>query len=439
MRLSSLIIPALAVAGITSALFLSSSVDISDSDFLTPMSDIVYSVRNDVTPLVVDQPSSFAWRVVNGSLQRQNGFGQWETANNLGMSQFFNDYNIATLADVQAAVPTLPDLVSSYNQYFGNFPTVFSYRKLGQASNQTSTQFNSYLDLFSTFLQEWSLHYVTSARREYLGPDGSVLTVSNTSSQPSLMLYGMLGLSRNMIGPNGSMLFDRYGSPNDFTVSSILGGLNAINYNLLSMYDTDLLTSILQADGTVSDDFNGMHYLHALVVGDKGLAAVMRGQSGNSPNMSFLDYSDLSSTNVSANNILDMLALGFEANQNLLATYLYSHGTDLDIDIRHNMQQQANTFVEQFTSSSGQGTPSDSDISNTAGISGGFSDTFASSATSADAFNQLNNSGNWSYFSQDTANELEPNNQIATFNNDGYFDYFSQYLEDVRLGVGSTW
>lgn len=411
------------------AYFNSSSFD----DFL---SDSVYDISSDTAPLSVVQPSSFAWRVVDGLVQRQNGFGTWGPAT-LGLDQLFNDYNIATLADVQAVAVTPADIVDALGIYFGDiggigFPNTNLYTVLNQIRSATEILYNNYL-CSST---GWSL----------LGSGGLIYQPTAPVPISSIINEGFLGIASQMLGYNAPFTYRMYlpgtSSVTNVTASS-LGQILGTQSEIFSfLLQSDVNIPYLKSDGTEVSYPYYVNISSIVANGFSGLGSLLRGESGNQGDMTFLDYTDLTkSTVVSSGNILDILSSGFEANQNLLATYLYSHGTDLDVRERENMEDQANIFVDDFTSSSGPGTPSTGNISDSANMSGSVRDLFSTSSSVADAFTQLGSSGNYSYFSQATANELEPSSVVNSYSryDDGYRDLFSDKLSSIFSGGGSSW
>lgn len=155
-----------------------------------------------------------------------------------------------------------------------------------------------------------------------------------------------------------------------------------------------------------------------------------------------LDYKDLENPkSVYYKSILPLLAQSQSDIQNLLATYLFSHGTDMDVEIRDNMTEQAEQFIDDFTSPDGKGTPSTSEIGDVANVSGGIDDLGENDASIADVFSQLGDDDNYSFFSSSTQQELNPmySQRSLADNDDGYVDFLDSHVREYFSKVGSQW
>lgn len=401
------------------------------------ISDSPYVIDRDVTLYDVVQPSSFAWRVVDGILQRRDGFGNWVNANQ-NLNQLFNDYNIATLADVQASAVTIPDLVSSYSQYFGTFPFSYTRRISGTSAIDTTSTVSSFQEFFSLYGSDISRNLISYSGTTYLNASGLRSVSGYNQGLAAIEGAGFLGLSANIVGMSGSVLFDN--NFDSVSVSSLLSGLSVLNSNLSSKLYIGGTSSALLSDGTISD-VNNIDLPEINSQGFRGLAQILRGPSSSEGTLNFVNYSNLSTEDVFNSNLFSLLATGLSRIQNDFAYYMYSHGTDLDIRERENMQQQANTFVDEFTSSTGNGTPSVSDISDSAGVSSGLKNSFNTGASAADAFNQLNDSDNYSFFSTQVQSELNPflSSRGYSSSDDGFVDFVDSHLDDILGGIGSSW
>lgn len=410
------------------------SFSVSPSD----LSDYSVTLDSVLYPLAVPQPSDFGWRAQSGVLQRQNGFGTWETYTGT-MNQFFDDYGIATLADVSAVALTKADIVDSLYSYFGS-TTILRY---GSGLNGVTYVAHTLSDLIGTQLQDVSRSLYLPQGRYMLYADGTYRQTPGAYTIVDMVYNAVTALYQALTGSlNGfSTSFVTYNGYYD-TVSGVLPGIAYLNDNLFRWLAESGSTDILGADGQVLS-YSSPNLEVETRNGFLGLANLLRGVStADGVPMTFVDYTTGEQLpSFYSASLFDLNASGFEGIQNLLALYLFSHGTDLDIKERENMQEQANTFVDEFTDPSGGGTPSVGNILDTAGVSAGIKDAFSSSATAADAFNQLNSEENFSFFSSEVQNSLNPFYSTSTYSltDDDFVDYVSPKLQEIFGGLGSSW
>lgn len=247
-------------------------------------------------------------------------------------------------------------------------------------------------------------------------------------------------------------------SPDDYVVG-LPGAIPGLERSNIALYLGDYLSAInrgvvsfgydwLGVDGTIQPNKDQLNLSMADVTtqGFLGLASILRGSndpSGVIPwTYTMVDYTDMSTKESQVNSIIEAILLPIQDIQNDLAYYLYSHGTNLDIEMRENMQDQADAFVEDFTASGGQGTPSAGNINDTAGVSGGIKDTFASTATPADVFTSISDDGNYSFLSSETQKQLNPfynNTRSYSVSSDDFVDYVNPKIEEIKGGLGSSW
>lgn len=431
------------------------------------MMDPVYEILEDVSPLIVDQPSSFGWRWYNGSLQRQNGFGTWaNVTSGTELNQLFNDYDIATLSDIESLAITVPDIVSALKDYFsggasyesyggnlnlpeqisdfrsvfGSYPYSYVRRYISTSESTTAANVTSFAGLLARIGQDMSYYLVSAADNSTLGANGAISPAPVNYSVSAVTRLGFLGLASRLSGTSGSALFDTFASGSgSVTVSNLLDAISTSNSNMINLLSSTSGT-ILMPDG-VSVGINGRSSVAQTVnYGFQGLATILRGASSNGVGIEWMDYSDLSTSTSGYSYLFELNAAGFQHIQNLLAEYMYSHGTDLDIKERENMEGQAEQFVSDFTSPDGKGTMSQGNMSDMANVSASMGDNFSSSATVADIFTQLGSGNNYSFFSSDVLNDLEGNvPATVSLDDDGYVDFLSPHLQEFREGVGSLW
>lgn len=486
-----------------------------------------YVISDDVSMLAVGSGSpSYRYNPSTNTWQ-YNAFGSWVNLTSAtDLSTMLNAYGIATLEDVTASSITVPDLVSSYSQYFGSYPYQYTRRVRNATSATSTSSLSSLTSLIATIGSDLQSDLVGVSGDSFLAADGTSSTQPGLLSVYSVMRSGFLGLSSNLgqfpfsyyrtaagasqnstlstannlsslisiigqdiqhdltraVGSNylssagsvgqsegvipvvnvlsaglmglGNQLMDNQSSKPMLYYLNGNSGISSSSFssigNILSTLGQSLTfnqvtnSSFLSSSGQLIDG----SYRNSAYITAQGLQALyssLRGSYTNFAPITFLDYTDLSSMSpLESSNLMSLNAAGFESIQNLLATYLYSHGTNLDIEIRHGMEEQAEQFVQDFTQPDGKGTPSASDISDMANISGSISDSFKSSSTPADAFNQLSSSDNWLFFSQSVADELNPfqasrglSRQVDV--GDGYIDALQPQLDSIAGMVGNSW
>lgn len=428
---------ALCATCIAVPLLLFSSGAIEDvSDLMLPLAD-TYLISDDVMALAVGEGDpQIRYNASTGRWQTYL-FGSWQDISaNTEFSNFLDAYDVATLADIQAASLTIPNLLESYTRYFGSFP--FNYnRRAHLGDGYQSVSVSSFAQLLSTMGNDWSGYFTAGGPVTYLGINGTMVDYPSNLGLAWLNRAGFAGLHTNLVGNGFQFMINPSG--NTVTVSDLLSGLNALNNNLYYSYVLSGSSQYLAGDGSIQDGTN-LKVPYLIEEGFSGVWSVIHGAASREGDLKFLNYSDLSPEDVITNdNLFSLLAGGFNRLQNDFAYYLYSHGTDMDIEIRHNMQDQADAFVDEFTSPGGSGTPSTSDIKDTAGVSKGISDAFSGSSTPADAFGQLSDSGNYSFLSPETQAELNPFYNTRLYRDDGYVDFVTPQLEAIFGGLGRKW
>lgn len=226
--------------------------------------------------------------------------------------------------------------------------------------------------------------------------------------------------------------------PTEVTFHSLGDLLSSTQSAMLRDLSLDPYTKYLSADGQVIQS-SLVRGLSDVIAGS--FIAIGADLTGNSDGIDFqwVDWKNIENSRTDkVDNLLGALYYLSDI-QNMFANFLFSHGTDLDIQERENMEDQAQTFVDDFTSSSGKGTPSVDNVSDTANMSGGFNNAFSGSSDIADIFNQLGDDGNYGFFSNEVQQQLNPMYGTRSFSDDGFVDVLPDHLSDLFNGVGSSW
>lgn len=450
-----------------------------------------YSVDNDTSfysipagsPVLRYDQSNDQWQMY------EPGVGFYPiTSRYIDFNAYLDSLDVATISDVQHYVEEYSLSYDQYKDFWGfpySFPLSLQLFRAGQSSYVTYSA-NGYQDTLVSYLYSLMRNSVMLLGSSYMDSSGNLAESSLFYNSAEVASLGFLGIgtllgrdgvpsytylsSDGKIFGNGSVPYLR--SLNDglaglgylltganssartmslYVPGSENGPLKYSGYDLLSFLisfsenESRILTSSLPYLSSVGVTQNLEGYTMGLAdlvaYGFNGLSHNLIGdmQEEGYTYTSF-DYTDLDkSESIQYKNILELLAVSQTDIQNLLASYLYSHGTDMDIEIRHNMTAQADQFIEDFTSSSGKGTPSAGQIGDVANVSGGLGDLGSNDASIADVFNQLSDDGNYSFFSTQTQQELNPLLSRRLQNDDGYIDFLQPHVREFYSKVGSQW
>lgn len=275
---------------------------------------------------------------------------------------------------------------------------------------------------------------IGSNRRTY------VTTFDNTSLTSSVVplstasvgfnFYPVVLSSDSWVSFSGSVSFD-------------LSNLKLV----INRSDTSVLLNLpagqyLNQSGGLTSGTNVPAYTY-LTQGFMGISSILRGTPGNSPTFYVLSSSNGSSfTYFKASDLLDAFALMFNYIQPDIAKLRFVLASDSDIQMRSDMSDQYDQFTGDFTKSDGKGTASSSQIGDMAGVSDSIKSNFSSDASTADIFNQLSSSDNWSFFSSQTQKELNPFQSFRSLyrsSDDDFIDYIPDWFNSFFDGVGSSW
>lgn len=442
----------------------------------------VYDILSDVSPIDIVPPvGAVRYRWNNGVLQANYGLGStWtDVTSPVELLYMLNQLGVASVDDI----PTSADILDSITSYFGSpyWPTSITIRR-PNTSGGTSYSFNSFSDTLGGFYTDLFTVLVDTPGTPILSASGSASTQNNSNSILTVLRTSFLGLG-SLLGGGYSQGFSglsslgvRGGATYKTIPESLAFGFNGLAYRILGtssisgslysfgqsspqnfVYDNlgDILNSYLSSINQSLVVFPDLLYLHSDgTISSKGqyfgipellsngLIALSHNQIGDPSDgyyYTWYDYSNLDTRVYQYDNILEALVGINGSIQSDLAHYMYSHGTDLDIQERENMQQQAEQFVDDFTSPDGNGTPTVSNVSDAAGVSGGLKDSFESDSTVSDIFTQLSDDGNFGFFSSRTQSELNPMYNSRSSYDDSFVDFLSPHLFEIDSKVGSSW
>lgn len=175
---------------------------------------------------------------------------------------------------------------------------------------------------------------------------------------------------------------------------------------------------VLNSDGT-NRLITKTHTSQLLERGFMGLGSLLRGDSGSVISGQLLKYDDLTQSEFSANNLLSMLSPLLNI-QNDLARVAHVIADPEDQAINDANQDNKKQLVDSFGSDGAGVKPSD--IGDMAGVSDGLTGNFDTGVSVGDMFGQINDSSRWSFFSEETASNLDT--VPVTFSDDDDFIEF---------------
>lgn len=296
-----------------------------------------------------------------------------------GSSGIFNSYFGSKISDI---------LNTRFEQFFGPTGTLGNiYSKLGDILTHTADTKNR-LIYNGTSAAGW-LYAIHQA----LGTANNNLTTIN----------GSIGVTNDRIGAPVKMHTGLV--PLLHTKTTVLEALAALDQVL---YATLAYSGAhLAPDGSI--DASGRLGASSLIAGGLlGLSANLAGQD-KVASVSLLTPSPdggLVSTDVDADNLLDLLALTTTQLQNPLAKLQYVLADDDDIRLKDKIKDNQQAVEDGFIGD-GPGAIDKDDIGGVADISGGLNDAFGGSGSPGDAFGVLGDGDTWLFFSADVAAELD--------------------------------
>ena len=215
--------------------------------------------------------------------------------------------------------------------------------------------------------------------------------------------------------------------PAGSSFSDLLAGLGS------TLYAGVVYESMMYLSGSGSIDiappFNSLAYFTA-----EGFMGLHNNLVGNGP----VSYSRLifdgelnkSTEKVDYTDLLHaMVGIGSDL-QNPLSQLQAVLAGDSDLELRRNTQENVDSVTDNFTGS-GEGAVSSSDISDASGLTSGIGDAFGGNQVSTgDAFKAASDSGNFNFFSQETAVSLDSVSYPAAAVLAEEDDWLSGYVAD---------
>lgn len=180
-----------------------------------------------------------------------------------------------------------------------------------------------------------------------------------------------------------------------------------------------------------SSSLDSMSLMHMVGEGFLGLAYDLWPDRSDSLQQVLLDFvspdDGVSSQQYEHNNLAQLIAGGFSGLQVPLARLAYVLA-DLD-DVALKQQEQPNIdAVKDDFFGDGQAAVKPSDIKDVAGFSSSIKDSFGGVGSAGDAFQAINDSDSFWFFSQEVADDLDSTSALAVLSDDpeSFFDQFSQ-------------
>lgn len=122
-------------------------------------------------------------------------------------------------------------------------------------------------------------------------------------------------------------------------------------------------------------------------------------------------------------NLFDYLGWMFTQFDRSLTKLQYVLANDEDIRMKQQEQENQETVRDEFFGD-GEGAVKPTDISDAAGVAGDIKQTFDGAGSVSDAFTPVNDATNYSFFSQEVADELDKVGQPASQMDENYLDMF---------------
>lgn len=243
---------------------------------------------------------------------------------------------------------------------------------------------------------------LTSEYNSFLGPSGSISDTGITMSKVSVA---------DMIGyTNGSILgLSRYldSKINSSVQVSSLGGVNSNGVGQSSYISTNASVADLLAYVN-----RGIYYLQRSnrvnTVGTYSLSGY--------PRFNFVSFdSDLERLESYQSNFTSIngaLAFMFGNLQPTIAQLQAVLANDDDLELRRQTQEEVSSVTDNFTGKA-DAAPSTSDIGDMASVSTGITTAFDSGVSAGDFFTSLSDEDVYSFFSQETANDMDSTSSPA--------------------------
>lgn len=339
----------------------------------------VYETDSDVQLYSVG-PGNPEYTFIDGVLKYAPFGGTPSTLVSMTVPQLLNFYGIATLDDVEARATTVPMMVNALQTYFGN------------PANKAGSSNVLWYDAVNTGI---------------LGASGSVIGkgVSNSSySLAEIVANGFMGLSDNSSRMQ-KLLYDRLGEVD-------------------SRFLADTGWTSLNSDGTYFTLTQPSSFTSLLPRGFLGLSHNLVGDDKQTTFTFLAEDVTQASDKVTVDNILDALGIMGTQLQNPLQKLAFVFANDQDLEIREDVSENLDAAQENFFKPGGNGSVSAGDIGDAAGISGGAAGALSSPGSVGDLTAQMNNSDNFSFFSQITLGNLDTVPVVVDDTEEDFIDFY---------------
>lgn len=229
---------------------------------------------------------------------------------------------------------------------------------------------------------------------------------------------------------NGPYDFFQYGFRWDLRDTGTLSDyLFALNRSIVEGNVEPTSVDILSSGGSIVKAVPNATLLRITREGFQGLASNLRGQAGSTVIYNLLNsQQELKKTVKRSNNILGAFAV-FDFMQNDLARLGYMFASPDDIQLKKDHQETSDEFANSFNPSSGAGV-SASDVGDMAGVSGSLSGNLDTGVSVGQAFDQMNDSSRFAFFSQECQDALNPFHSARALSRSGDEDFVHFYDPD---------
>lgn len=341
------------------------------------------------------------------------------------------------ISAVKASAVTASSLSDAFSQYFGSggiynallFSQLNTYFTPGHANN------------IHSLLSSVNTH--TSQTVDNTSKISDRLMYNNTSAagwlyainQAVLDGNAAMAASQNLINRaiNAKASYRIYKDPDgSYTITdNLLGALSFISQLLLSTNSYG--GEVLGADGLPVSLSTSIGTAEILSTSLLGLSCNLAGSDKSSEFNPLIPVGGpLQEQEITVDNVLDAITLVGTHLQNPLAKLQYVLADDDDLILKDAVKDNQQSVTDSFTGS-GPGAIGTGDITDVADISGGIRDSFGGAGSAGDAFSVISDGDTWSFFSAETASNLDTVGALALVDErpDSYLDGY--YLGDDGL------
>lgn len=385
-----------------------------------------YTIENGLLKTTSSLNSSSWQNVTWGAPSNPNNVSQ--SALDAMWSQFAEDTGIASQA---GGGLTLAELRTGLQEYVGKRVSSYSFL----TSNPNSLDSVTVADLYEAIAlnQVYSTKPLYSSNlkyADYLSEDGVILGTTAVHSITDTARAGFAGMARIFGGKTWSFSHNLVGSDSATytrnglsTALSVL--LSDVTYNQVEIAKIEQQMLDMQQQ---IKDLNEQWYttLNKSLVGTGSSSYTPWNSSTGEPG------EDVTYTDV----LTAITQLGGDL-QNDLAKLRYVLASDKDIEMAEKQEPVKDSIADNFTGDSNAAVKP-GDVDSMAGVSGSLQDSFNTGANANDVFGAINGSENWSFWSQESASDLNAVPATMSDDDENFIHFYDPSVLDEYLSGGDA-